>query len=105
MRTWWSFSFAPVTQPRASATSGSATTSDAPVEVGPDVALGQLGMRVEVVVGEHACCRGATACASAYGIHLTIARHEREPDLTVEVEHDALEQLVRRRAEVLGDRR
>ena len=91
-RTWWSISFAPVTHGRRLADERIGDDERRAGEVGADVALRQLGVGGEVVVVVQAHRRGATA-GEREGVDLPVAGHERETELAVEVERDALQQL------------
>src|SRR5262249_20084001 len=72
-------------------------------QVRSDVALGQLGVTLEVLVVEHASATRRHRLAERVRVHLTIAGHERKPELSVDVEGDRLEHLVVGDAEFLGN--
>ena len=69
--------------------------------VRPDVALGQIGVRLEVLVGEQARLPRRERAQRRELVDLTVAGHQREPDLAVDVERDALQEIGPLDAEVL----
>ena len=84
-------------------TLGSATTTLASGEVRADVALRELGMRGEVVVAVEPHALRRERGRERELVDLAIAGNDREPELTVDVERDRLQQRRRLDVQELGD--